>query len=193
MITFNDAHSCSRQVAQRRTAIVTLETIVWLPVLAILLAAVIEMGLLLTGSMHVAAASRLGAKLAAEDFRMTDMTMTQDVVDDVEVAVNNYLENAGYGTGAAAGVRLQYNTIGNGSTASSVVSTGGTCPEVNTPAMPLLNNLTGDADDDYPRSVRVVVCVAATDLSPNLLKSFGFDISTTTVELFTTYAYEYLP
>lgn len=197
MLTLNHAvASCSDRGLPRRSAIVTLETIVWLPVLAILLAAVIEIGLILTGAMHVATASRLGAKLAAEDPRLTNTVMVpmpQAAVDEIAVAIDNYLENAGYGSSATEGVRLQYNTIGDGSSYLSVVNSGGTCPEQNSPPFPLLNNTPNDFDDDFPRAIRVVVCVNATTISPNLLSTFGFDTSSTTLELSTTYPYELLP
>lgn len=183
MLTFNDAHRSPKSVPARRNAIVTLETIVWLPVLAIILAAVIEMGLLMTGAMHVAAASRLGAKLAAETAGLTPAN-TAATATTIRTTVDNYLENAGYGANASAGVRLQHN-IGVGGSAEA-----GTCPEQTTPALPAGPNM---AFPNRPNSVRVVVCVNATEVSPNLLQTFGFNISTTTLEVSTTYPYEHLP
>ncbi len=166
-----------------RRAIITLEAIIWIPILAILLAAVIEMGLLLTGSMHVAAASRLGAKLAAETTPLTPAN-TAAVAMTIRGPIDDYFQNAGYGTTASAGVRLQHN-IGAGGSAAD-----GTCPAQTSPALPLPPSM---AFPDRPYSVRVVVCVDATTVTPNLLTTFGFDISSVTLELATTYPYEHLP
>lgn len=186
VLTFNDAHKRPNPTHKQRTAIVTLETIVWLPVLAILLAAVIEMGLLMTGTMHVAAASRLGAKLAAETAGLSSATPVNATNAAIVIrgSVNDYLENAGYGASASAGVRLQHN-IGTGQSVEN-----GTCPEQTTPALPPGPVV---AFPNRPNSVRVVVCVNATEVSPNLLQTFGYNIATTTLELSTTYPYEQLP
>ncbi len=161
----------------------TFETIVWLPVMAILLAAVIEMGLILTGSMHVAAASRLGAKLAAETPGLTPAT-TAATATAIRGPVDNYLENAGFGANASEGVRLQHN-IGVGGSEEA-----GTCPEETSPPLPPGPNM---AFPNRPNSVPVVVCVSATTVSPNLLQTFGFDTSGINLEISTTYPYEHLP
>ena len=39
-------------------------------------------------------------------------------------------------------------------------------------------------------AVRVGVCVNVTEVSPNLLRTFGFDTTNVTIEMFTTYPYE---
>ncbi len=142
------------------------------------------MGLLMTGSMHVAAASRLGAKLAAETPGL-DASTTAATAMAIRGPVDDYLQNAGYGPEATEGVRLQHNI---GMTGGSEAS--GTCPEQNTPALPAGPNM---AFPNRPNSVRVVVCVNATTVAPNLLKTFGFDTSNTNLELSTTYPYERLP
>ena len=175
VLTFNDAHKSPNPTHKQRTAIVTLETIVWLPVLAILLAAVIEMGLIMTGTMHVAAATRLGAKLAAETAGLNAVPATTTAAADaIKVSVDNYLENAGYGAGASEGVRLHHSVLGG----DSQTSTGDTCPEPATPVLP------------SPNAVRLVVCVNVTTVAPNLLQTFGYDTTGITLEMFTTYPYE---
>lgn len=156
-----------------RSAIVALETLIWLPVILIVLAAVIEMGLLLTGAMHVEAASRLGAKLAAETVGLSPATSAATAMT-IRNSVDNYLENAGFGGGASVGVRLQHNVMGGASVED------GSCPPVAVPPLP----------PSPPASVRVVVCVAAPTLAPNILKTFGFDTATCTVEVQTTFPYE---
>lgn len=152
----------------------TLEAIIWLPVLLIILAAVIEMGLILTGSMHVAAASRLGAKLAAEEPLLAVGGNVVPVATSIRASIDTYLESAGYGANASEGVRLQTTLNGGESDVS------GTCPEQNTPALPATP----------PDSVRVVVCVDVTKVTPNLLLTFGFDVSSLNLELSTTFPYE---
>ncbi|QDT32148.1 hypothetical protein Mal48_13900 [Thalassoglobus polymorphus] len=135
------------------------------------------MGLIMTGSMHVAAASRLGAKLAAETVGL-DASTTAATAVAIRGPVDDYLENAGYGPDATEGVRLQHNIGTNGGSAES-----GTCPEQNTPALP-------NPPTPAPHAVRVVVCVALPTVSPNLLKTFGFNTENLNLELATTHPYE---
>lgn len=158
----------------RRRAVVTLEAIIWLPVLVIVLLAVVEMGLIMVGAMHVAAASRLGAKIAAESPNLD--TTTVAVAANVRSAVDTYFESAGYGTTASAGVRIQHNIGGGGSVED------GTCPEKNDPPLPSILLPT--------RAVRVVVCLPVTVAAPNMLQTFGFNTASMTLDQFTTYPYE---
>ncbi len=181
MLIIHNAHSTSSTPISQRKAIVTFEAIIWLPVLLIILAAVIEMGAILTGSMHVAAASRLGAKLAAEDPLLgvagTPMVVAANVVTvatSIRARIDTYFESAGYGANASEGVRIQTTLNGGQSEAS------GTCPEQNSPALPATP----------PDSVRVVVCADVIKFSPNLLLTFGFDTSSLNLELSTTFPYE---
>lgn len=169
---------------RHRNAIVTLEAIIWLPVLAILLAAVIEMGLIMSGAMHVAAASRLGAKLAAETAGLDSMN-TAAVAAAIRGPIDDYFENAGFGANATRGVRLQHNIDGGGS------EEDGICPEQLTPPLP--DPPVGPTFLNRPYSVRVVVGIEATRAAPNILRTFGYDISNVTLELATTYPYEELP
>lgn len=189
VLTFNDAHKSPNPTHKQRTAIVTLETIVWLPVLAILLAAVIEMGLIMTGTMHVAAATRLGAKLAAETPNLSAAN-DDTAAANIKTSIDNYFENAGYGANASAGVRLQH-TVGNVAGQRRFSGVSGTCPEINSPLFPMPrgNEVMPGVN---PNSVRVVVCIEIPKVAPNVLKTFGFDTTGMTLEMFTTFPYENL-
>jgi Flp pilus assembly protein TadG len=152
---------------RRRTAAVTLELILALPVLVIALLVVIEFGVLMANLKHVAAASRDGAKLAAE----TAPLGAGATAAALRSAIDRRLESAGFGAGAAQGVTLRH-TVGSGS-----VVTDGICSDPTTPAMP----------DD---AVRVTVCVELTRLAPDLLATFGFSLAGKVAEHTTTFHYE---
>lgn len=162
-----------------RGGIVTLEAILWLPVLLIMLLSIVEMGLLLVGTMHVSMASRVAAHEVAETPGL-DAASTAAVAANVRQIVDAYLENAGYGPTASAGVRIQHN-IGAGGSAVD-----GTCDADNDPLLPPVTV-------DSTRAIKVVVCAEATTLSPNCLFVFGFDIAPCTVSVATTFPYEELP
>ena len=108
----------------RRGGIVTLEAIIWLPIMLIMLLSIVEMGLLIVGTMHVSAASRLAAHEVAETPGLT-VANTAAVAASVRQHVDLYLENAGYDPNSSAGVRIQHNIGGTGSGVS------GSCPEDN--------------------------------------------------------------
>ena len=162
-----------------RGGIVTLEAIIWLPVLLIMLLSIVEMGLLLVGTMHISMASRVAAHEVAETPGLTPAT-TSAVAANVRQVVDLYLENAGYGSSASAGIRIQHNIGGGGS------AEDGVCPEDNDPALPPITV-------DSTRAVKVVVCAEATTVAPNCLFVFGFDITPSTVSIATTLPYEELP
>ncbi len=155
----------------RRRGVVVLELILSLPLLVIFLGAVTEFGLILANMKQVKFASRTGAKVAAETTGLNPAN-TAMVVATIRTVVDRQLETAGFGANASAGVRLQHTVGGIGSAES------GTCAEQNIPAIP--------AD-----SVRVVVCVELSTLTPDFLSSFGFSVAGRRVELSTTYSYEH--
>ncbi len=149
---------------------VTLELILALPLLVIVLLAVIEVGLILANFKHVAAASREGAKMAAETVGLSPGT-TAATAAQVRSAVDRRLEAAGLGASASQGVTVRHTVTAAGA------ATNGDCSDPVVPALP-------DA------TVRVTVCVALTRLSPNLLGAFGFDLAGQTIEHTTTWDYE---
>jgi Flp pilus assembly protein TadG len=159
-----------------------LEMIVLFPVIAILLAAVIEFGLLLSGIKHVQASSRAGAKIASElsqaDLGGAD-TLNVDVVKD---AVDRVLSSAGF---ESCQVILENVTTG---CVTDDTRNSGTCTGCNAPAttLPTVAVVPGG-------TVRVTVCVDADQLTPDLLSSFGFDISSKIISASTALPFENCP
>lgn len=147
-----------------------MELILSLPLLVIFLGAVVEFGLILANMKQVKLASRTGAKVAAETTGLNTAN-TATTAATLRNVVDRQLETAGFGANASAGVRLQHTVSGGGSAAS------GTCAEQTVPAIPTT-------------SVRVVVCVELSTLTPDFLSSFGFSLAGRRVELSTTYSYE---
>ena len=154
----------------RRTAAVTLELIVGLPVFLIFLAGIIEFGLIQANSQQVSQSSRLGAKLAAE-FPNLDPGNTAAAAAQIRLEVDRQLQNAGLGLTGSDGVTLRHTVAGGGE------ATNGTCSDPLFPSMPF-------------SAVRVTVRVPLPNMTPNLLNVFGFSIAGRTVEFTATYAYE---
>ncbi len=143
---------------------VTLELILALPLLLIALLAVVEIGVIVANVKHVAAASREGAKLAAQTPGLSQAT-TAATRDAVQLAINRRLESAGLGANAAQEVILRH-TVADGD---------------------------GEPPLDPPlpdEAVRVTVRVELTRLAPDLLGAFGFTLSGKTIDHSTTWAYE---
>lgn len=150
----------------RRSAVVVLELILSLPILFILLLAVAELGTAVANLQIVALASRDGGRIAAGSATLNAVT-----VASIRSTLDTRLQAAGFGASATQGVVL-VETVG----ATSTI-TDGTCPSPGSTGMPT-------------NAVRIRVCVPMTRLAPNLLKPFGFDISTLTAENETTFDYE---
>ncbi|MEX0727089.1 MAG: TadE family protein [Planctomycetaceae bacterium] len=153
--------------ARRRGAVI-FELIITLPALMILALAVIEFGLIQHGQKHVSSASAFGAKIAAETAGLNSGN-TAAVRTSVETAVNTHFDVAGFGN--VSGVTLRHNVGGGG------VDSSGNCPDPVVPALP-------------PDSVRITVCVDFTDLSPDLLSSFGFSLGDRSAVFTTTFPHE---
>ncbi len=174
---------------RRRAGVVILEVIVLFPVIVILLAAVIEFGLLLSGIKHVQAAGRAGAKIASE-LTTSNLTAapTTNNVDVVQTTVDRVLSSAGF---TSCEVILEYivpTPMCTGVTSGSGTQTAGSCTGCNAPSasLPALADVPGG-------SVRVTVCVDADQLTPDLLSTFGFDVSSKVITTSTTLPYENCP
>lgn len=135
----------------------------------------IEFGLIFGQLKQVAAASRAGAKVAAESLPIS-MTAIQDAVD-------HQLQSAGIGS--SCNIVLVHNVPGGGASPQ----TTGTC-NCSTPFGPTLPNGTLLGGGGLSGSVRVTVCVRLTQLTPDLLNTLGFSISGDMVEHTTTFAHE---
>ncbi len=159
-----------------------LEVIVLFPVIAILLAAVIEFGLLLSGIKHVQASSRAGAKIASE-LSQADLGGADAVnVDVVKDTVDRVLSSAGF---ESCQVILENVTTG---CVADNTRNSGTCTGCNAPAtsLPTVAAVPGG-------TVRVTVCVDADQLTPDLLSTFGFDISSKIISASTSLPFENCP
>jgi|GEM_PF-1439479 len=170
-------------VRRRRSGVVILEVIVLFPVIVILLAAVIEFGLLLSGIKHVQASSRAGAKVASE----LAVGSLASGGSTVQTTVDRVLSSGGY---SSCQVILEYVTTNATCTGApgSGTSTAGSCTGCNAPAssLPTIADVPGG-------SIRVTVCVDADQLTPDLLSTFGFDISSKIITASTTLPYENCP
>jgi hypothetical protein len=156
---------------RRRRAVVTLEVLLVLPVFLIALMAISEFGLLLSNEEYVEYASRAGAQVASELNTISQIN-NGPVPAAVLTAVARELEKINI---TNYSVRLEHNINFAGMTPvigplvelNSAVGTGPTnCPDP--PAVALIPNR------PY---VRVTVCVHTDELTPNLLVTYGFDVS----------------
>jgi len=145
-----------RRRLTRKTGAATLELIMATPIFLVVILGVIQFGVFFTRMQMVALACRDGAEIASE----SSLPLAGDVPANVLSAIDQQLLSSSI---AGCRVRLEHNVGG----AQAVLSTG-TCdcgPEnVLTPPLPL---------DEY---VRVTICVPLSEVMPNLLGSFGFDI-----------------
>jgi hypothetical protein len=156
-------------VVRFRRAITTIEIILALPIFLLAVLAIVEFGLLFSHEQIVEMASRAGAQVASQ---LVSIPVAGDVPAEVDDAVARELEQIGVSDYA---LRLEHNidfSGGSGATMDPVVLTSSAnsgpadCPDP--PALTLTPNR---------RYVRVTVCVYSTSLSPNVLSSYGLDLS----------------
>ncbi len=170
----------SRANRRRARGAVTLELILTLPIWLILLLGLIEFGLILTHQQQVALAARVGAEEASQT-ALLSMVDGDPVPSNVLVAVAQQLAGSDM---SSCKVILEHNVV----------------PD-SPPILPVpvtLSSSTGACDCDAPaiplpprrRYTRVTVFVPLTDLTPNLLRLFGFDISEEVVHHTATFRYE---
>jgi hypothetical protein len=166
-----------------RDGSVTLEFILVLPVLLIVLLAAIEFGMFFVNMQQVALACRVGAEAASQ----TDLTTTSNgdpVPADVVFAVNQQLESSDISPGV---VILEHNVPpitppGPDEELKTTLIVGATCNAPGT-ALPLPPGAGG-------KSVRLTICVPMTELAPNCLALFGFNLATRCAKCSTTFRYE---
>lgn len=132
--------------------------IVFTPVLLIFLTSTVEFGQIMSGLKVVELASRMAAKTAAES-PQADL-ISGAALASVESTADSTL--AGYGM-TSCRVILEH-TLGGAGTFNT-----GTCPcsAPVTPTLPV----------SASGSVRVTVCVEASELTPDLLSTLGFTVS----------------
>jgi hypothetical protein len=164
-----------------RGAGITLELILCLPVWLIVLAAGVEFGLLMSRLQQVALAARVGAMEAAQTEGLDGFT---GFPEDVAAAVDRQLQSAKRQENKIEYCRLilEHNVgTAQHSPLTQDGNTSCTCNAIPDAQMPF------PACGDY---VRVTVCVRMTELTPNLLSTFGLDISQKIVQHTATYRYE---
>ena len=161
-----------------RRAALTVELILTLPIFLILLVAVVQFGLYHVRMQHVALASRIGAQQAAQ---IANLQSYPSVPSQVTSAVGAHLQSVGINTFC---IRLEHND--------------GVSPP--NPPVVLWEPLSGCSGctisslSSSPYSgteyVRVSICVPLTELMPNVLKVFGFDLTGKHTAFTTVYRYE---
>ena len=141
----------------------------------ILLLAVVEFGLILAAAKHVEFASRLGAKLAAESANLD--TFNQPATsNNLKTQVDRYLNTAGYTNSCQ--VILESNVTGFSNTPQPNPTTAACpCTPVPSSSLPM-------------QAVRVTVCLPMTGNIPNVLSTFGYDVSVCSVRQSTVWIYE---
>lgn len=157
--------------ARRRGGIIV-ELVLTLPIFLILLVAVVQFGLYHVNMQQVALASRVGAEEASQT---PDLEGFAVVPPNVVQAIEHQLQTAGIDE---CQVKLEHNVGGTAVTLVSQAQGCECCPdeELDAPA--------------YGRYVRLTVCVPLTELMPNCLKLFCYDITGKTTSFTTVFRYE---
>jgi hypothetical protein len=181
----------SKRKLQRRRGGITLEFILALPVLLIAMFAVFQFALFSVGSQQVALASRVGAEAASQiplpnrrQYGIPPMLPCDKVPAYVVDAVLQQLRSAGI---EPCCIILEHNanTFPSPPHADHYISphqvfvtefSGGLSQRPDTP-LP-------------PESVRLTVCVGLSQLMPNCLSTFGFDIRDKTAQHTTVFRHE---
>lgn len=168
-----------------------LELILAMPLLMIVLLAVVEFGVLLVNLQYVEFASRTGAQVASQlnqsDFysvvppnpAVFPATITTVVNAELAQATPNAVTPL-----SSSSILLEHTVPISGPAVGAVTEVYSgvavTSADVAEPPIP--------APPAY-RYVRVTVFVNATDLTPNILAAFGFDLTGKRFQQTTTYAY----
>jgi len=149
-----------------------------MPVWLIFLLAIIEFGQVLISQQQVELASRVGAEEASQtpDLPMSD---NGHIPENVLLAIDQQLACSGM---RRCHVRLEHNVVPEypGARPMPVTLTVGNC-DCEGPAERL---------PETRRYVRLTVGIAMTELTPNLLRAFGFDVADRIMHHTTTFRYE---
>ncbi len=136
----------------------------------------VEFGMILANLKQVGMASRIGSERASQT---AGLPTAGPVPADIVLTVQQQLQTAGM---TPSRIVLQHNTDSMSMTQYTLITDIGS-GSTNTPSTtaPL------PATEKY---VRLTVFVPLTELTANMLATFGFDISTREVEHTTTFRYE---
>ncbi len=167
-----------KRLRQARRGAVTLELILTFPIWLIFLLAIVEFGQILSNEQQVALASRVGAEEASQTAILSPSN-GGPVPANVLEAIDQQLASSGI---SRCRVIVEHNVLPSSPSPVTVPVTlsTGTC-DCDPPATPLPSTR---------RYVRVTVCVELTEVAPNLLCLFGFDISDKLMQHTTTFRYE---
>ncbi|WP_315850674.1 TadE/TadG family type IV pilus assembly protein [Thalassoglobus polymorphus] len=189
--TINHSQFPSVYHSRLRRGVVVLETILVLPILFICLLAIIEFGILFQVSQQVSFASRVGVKLAAESSRTSAENPWLENFNDesampgppfgesLKERVDELLANGSLSESCQ--VIMEHNVAGVMNTVQvyPAVAPAGCVCEPQGGGLPLTNE-----------HVRVTVCVPFSGNVPNLLATFGLDLSDVTISHSTVFRYE---
>ena len=175
-----------RPFNRRRRGVVTLELILWFPILVIFVLAIIEFALIMQLNNQVNFASRFGAKLASEVTRNLSVTpnlsnFNQSATpNNLQTQIDTYLTN--HGLSGSCEVQLLHNAcVQNPSQTDTAMACN--CG-ASSPA------LAGGEPPAGAAYVKVTVCVPLLGNVPNCLATFGFDITDCTIEHSTVFRIE---
>lgn len=150
----------------------TLEFLLVLPILLIVLLAVVEFGMFFANMQQVPLASRIGAETASETPGLP--IVPGSVPANIMLEIGQQMATCGIDDYT---VILQHN-VGSPTTLTSTAGSGGACNAATVlPAIPA-------------RSVGVTICVPMTELAPNCLALFGFNLTGRCAKAATTFRYE---
>jgi len=162
-----------------------LELIIVLPVLVIAIFAIVQFAILRSSQQQVEYASHLGAKMASEN---TSLAAATAVPPEITEAILRHLLRANINTTdpTSYSIFIEHNLIDDDGVNPPVNRSPLTegqlnCPVRTEPTTPTLR--------DY---VRVTVCldIVKGELTPNLLRTLGFDITGRTAQQTTTLRFE---
>ncbi len=155
-----------------RQGAVVLELILTLPIWLIALLAIIQFGEVYANRQQVALASRVGAEEASETATLSTTNTGDPVPMGVLDAINDQLASSDI---SFCKVVLEHNV---GLLSTTLQSGSCNCP---VPGAPF------PTDGRY---VRVTVFTEMTQVTPNLLRTFGFDVSDRVLHHTTTFRHE---
>jgi len=168
---------------RRRSGSVTLEFLLVLPILLIVLLSVIEFGMFFSGMQQVALACQVGAE-AASQTDLTTATDPNDIPDNIVDAINHQLVTCGM---SPCAIILEHN-VPDAETITVMTETYTSppcaCAPPTAPAFPKPPAVYAR------RSVRVTVCMPMTELAPNCLAVFGFNLTGCSAHCSTVFRYE---
>ena len=164
-----DTNHRQSAAGHRRSGAAVFEFVVFAPVLLIFVAAIVEFGLVFANLQTVELSSRMAAKVAAEASQADVTSGNATLLMNIRSTADDVLAAGGM---SSSGVVLQH-TLGGGNGSF----TNGTCSAPATPPMPA-------------EAVRVTVCVDLSQLTPDLLNTFGFSTTGRTGRQTTTLRFE---